>query len=184
MLSPKFIKSAAKEGWVQKGHRKGMEYYKLSQKIGVDKMREEREKWVGGPAVIQDLRTEKKLIVGRKSREEQTQSLSPLSDLRGTACLIQCQSEFLMSVQCIIIYQDYHKLVLGEEAGVLEPPTQNELLAASWSVNPARNGDTSFFPLCFSPTFQCGPSKPGPTINIHPIIFHPRWGQGYQMKDS
>lgn len=66
MLSPEFIKSAAKEGVVQKGHRKAMENYKLRQRIGADKRSEEKEmgRWTWRDLGFED---EKKLIVGRES---------------------------------------------------------------------------------------------------------------------
>lgn len=77
-LSPKSIKSAAKVGVVQKGHRKTMENYKLSQKTGADRRREEREmgRWTWSDVGFED---GEKLIVGIESGEEHTQSHSPSS---------------------------------------------------------------------------------------------------------
>lgn len=85
-LSPKFIKSAAKEGVVQTGHGKAMENYKLSQKIGVDKRREKREmgRWIWSDVGFED---GEKLIVGVE-KSAHTVTLPALSDLRGIACLI------------------------------------------------------------------------------------------------
>ena len=81
---PEFIKSAAEEG-LEKGQRKAMENHKLSQMIGADKRREEREmgRCTWSDAGFED---KKKLIVGRESAH--TVTLSALSDLRGTAYLI------------------------------------------------------------------------------------------------
>lgn len=76
-LALELIKSAANERAVHKGHRKAKE-----PKEG------RREKWVGDAG----FKDKKKLIVGRerggKEHTHGTVTLSALSDLRGTACLI------------------------------------------------------------------------------------------------
>lgn len=77
-----------------------------------------------------------------------------------------------MTARCIIIYWDYHKLVLGSGARALVPPPQNELLATSPAVNQARNSRLQLFSTLFFLNLSQHLGKTRNLINIHSIILH------------